>query len=63
LTRQAAAHLLFAAAATGYTLIGIAFEERDLTRSLGKAYADYRARVPAFFPSCTRIGTDGPRSR
>jgi hypothetical protein len=40
-------HLLFAAAATGYIVIGIAFQERDLIQSLGKTHADCQACVPA----------------
>jgi methanethiol S-methyltransferase len=45
-----AGHLLFAAAATGYVLAGIAFEEHDLVQSLGGTYVAYRARVPALIP-------------
>ena len=33
-----------------YTLIGTYFEERKLIALYGRAYADYRNQVPAFFP-------------
>jgi protein-S-isoprenylcysteine O-methyltransferase Ste14 len=45
-----AGHLLFAAAATGYILAGIWFEERDLVCSLGGTYTAYLASVPALIP-------------
>jgi protein-S-isoprenylcysteine O-methyltransferase Ste14 len=49
-------HLLFAAAATGYILVGIRFEEKDLRRSLGHDYDAYAARVPALIPAVRRPG-------
>ncbi len=46
--------LLFAGAATGYILIGVRFEERDLRRDLGEPYALYAEEVPRFVPRLTR---------
>lgn len=44
-------HLVFSIATTGYILVGILLEERDLMRYHSAEYGAYRARVPMLFPT------------
>jgi protein-S-isoprenylcysteine O-methyltransferase Ste14 len=46
-----AGHLLFAIGCTGYILIGIWFEERDLVAQFGERYLRYRRQVGMLVPS------------
>ena len=51
-------HLLFAIGTTGYTILGIQIEERDLVAHIGESYEDYRRRVPALVPFTKRAPQD-----
>lgn len=48
------AHLVFAVITTVYILVAIQLEERDLIKAYGKAYIDYRDRVPMLIPFSRR---------
>jgi len=56
-------HLLFAAIGTGYVLLAVVYEERDLLRFLGDDYRGWRERTPMFFPRLGRARTAGWRDR
>ena len=53
-------HLVFAIATTGYILIAIQFEERDLVAHHGKSYRTTANRVPMLVPFTRKRNVDDP---
>jgi methanethiol S-methyltransferase len=47
---------VFSIATTGYILVGIFLEERDLMKQHAMEYGAYRARVPMLFPTGAKRG-------
>jgi methanethiol S-methyltransferase len=54
--------LLFAAGGTGYILVGIWFEERDLVARFGERYRAYRKEAGMLLPRFKRRSGSGPKA-
>ncbi len=57
-----AGHLLFAAMMTGYILLGVRLEERDLVAQFGATYEQYRRHVPMLVPRLAGVRHPGKRT-
>ena len=55
--RMSEGRLLFAGLATGYILVGIWFEERDLVAQFGERYRQYRESVGMLIPKLPRTAS------
>jgi protein-S-isoprenylcysteine O-methyltransferase Ste14 len=55
-------HALIAVGITGYILVAIVFEERDLLAHFGADYRAWRARTPLFIPRLRSLGPRKPRA-
>jgi protein-S-isoprenylcysteine O-methyltransferase Ste14 len=60
---MSAGRLLFAVAASGYIMVGVRLEERDLAAQLGEPYRRYMRRVPRFVPRPSALAPRGLRER
>lgn len=56
-------HLLFAVGATGYILVAVRIEERDLLVYFGDDYRRYAASTPRYFPRLRAAAGESPRPR
>lgn len=58
-----AGHLLFSLSMTGYILVGMRLEERDLVHAFGDRYRTYRRRVAMLVPRPSLLVTSRNRRR
>ena len=56
-------HFVFALAMTGYILVALFFEERDLAAAHGASYERYRAEVPMILPRLSARASEYTESR